>query len=127
MFGESLVGLGSPYFQHQDADLVNVTTQLGATTYLHCRVNKLGGKIVSKMEYEDKTKAKTKIFLKKVEESIFKYRKLQPQGNSFVEQQKSLVFKYWLQTIKKSSWIKSSNYVNIRGLISASNSLERIP
>ena len=45
---ESVVGLGSPYFQHQDATLVNVTTQLEATTYLHCRVNRLGGKTVSK-------------------------------------------------------------------------------
>jgi len=44
---ESVVGLGSPYFQHQDATLVNVTTQLEATTYLHCRVNRLGGKTVS--------------------------------------------------------------------------------
>ena len=54
MFGESgresVVGLGSPYFQHQEAGLVNVTTQLEATTYLHCRVNRLGGKTVSKME-----------------------------------------------------------------------------
>ena len=45
---ESVVGLGSPYFQHQEAGLVNVTTQLEATTYLHCRVNRLGGKTVSK-------------------------------------------------------------------------------
>lgn len=44
---ESVVGLGSPYFQHQEAGLVNVTTQLEATTYLHCRVNRLGGKTVS--------------------------------------------------------------------------------
>jgi len=44
---ESVVGLGSPYFQHHDAALVNVTTQLEATTYLHCRVNRLGGKTVS--------------------------------------------------------------------------------
>jgi len=44
---ESVVGLGSPYFQHQEAGIVNVTTQLEATTYLHCRVNRLGGKTVS--------------------------------------------------------------------------------
>jgi hypothetical protein len=25
---------------------VNVTTQLGSTTYLHCKVNRLGGKTV---------------------------------------------------------------------------------
>ena len=43
---ESVVGLGSPYFQHQEAGIVNVTTQLEATTYLHCRVNRLGGKTV---------------------------------------------------------------------------------
>ena len=45
---ESVVGLGSPYFQHQEAGLVNVTTQLEGTTYLHCRVNRLSGKTVSK-------------------------------------------------------------------------------
>lgn len=53
VFGESgreaMVGLGSPYFQSREggAGLLNVTTQLEAATYLHCRVNRLGGKTVS--------------------------------------------------------------------------------
>ena len=46
---EAVVGLGSPYFQSREggAGLLNVTTQLEAATYLHCRVNRLGGKTVS--------------------------------------------------------------------------------
>lgn len=53
VFGESgrdsVVGLGSPYFQTREggAGLANVTTQLEGSTYLHCRVNRLGGKTVS--------------------------------------------------------------------------------
>jgi len=53
VFGESgrdsVVGLGSPYFQSREGGggLQNVTTQLEASTYLHCRVNRLGGKTVS--------------------------------------------------------------------------------
>ena len=53
VFGESgreaVVGLGSPYFQSREggAGLLNVTTQLEAATYLHCRVNRLGGKTVN--------------------------------------------------------------------------------
>ncbi len=31
----------------QDMSIKNVTAQLGVTTYLHCRVNSLGGKTVS--------------------------------------------------------------------------------
>jgi hypothetical protein len=44
-----VVGLGSPYFQSREGGggLQNVTTQLEAATYLHCRVNRLGGKTVS--------------------------------------------------------------------------------
>lgn len=45
---DDITGLGSPYFQNGEAgSRVNVTTQLGSTTYLHCRVNRLGGKMVS--------------------------------------------------------------------------------
>lgn len=44
-------GLGSPYFHAGEGlgsgMVVNVTTQLEATTYLHCKVNRLGGKTVS--------------------------------------------------------------------------------
>ena len=53
VFGESgqddMVGLGSPYFQSREGGggVLNVTTQLEASTYLHCRVNRLGGKTVS--------------------------------------------------------------------------------
>jgi len=53
VFGESgrdaVVGLGTPYFQSREGGggLQNVTTQLEASTYLHCRVNRLGGKTVS--------------------------------------------------------------------------------
>merc|ERR1719357_810928 len=47
VFGESVVGLENPYFQPQEVNVVNATTPLGATTFLPCQVNKLGGKIVS--------------------------------------------------------------------------------
>jgi len=40
-------GLGSPYFQHQKPGMLNLTSQLESTTYLDCRVNRLGGKTVS--------------------------------------------------------------------------------
>ena len=50
VFGESVVGLENPYFQPQEANVVNATTPLGATTFLPCQINKLGGNIVSKME-----------------------------------------------------------------------------
>merc|ERR1719367_2015236 len=43
-----LPGLGSPYFQHQQKPgMLNLTSQLESTTYLDCRVNRLGGKTVS--------------------------------------------------------------------------------
>lgn len=51
--GAALVANGllqEPYFAEQvDAPygLVNVTAQLGITTYLHCKVNSLGGNTVS--------------------------------------------------------------------------------
>jgi len=38
--------LGEPYFVDEDTSIKNVTAQLGVTTYLHCRVNSLGGKTV---------------------------------------------------------------------------------
>ena len=38
--------LGEPYFVEEDLNIKNVTAQLGVTTYLHCRVNSLGGKTV---------------------------------------------------------------------------------
>ena len=54
-------GLGEPFFADAfpgaggkrggaggyESDVINVTAQLGITTYLHCRVNSLGGKTVS--------------------------------------------------------------------------------
>ena len=44
-----LPGLGEPYFadEHGNGLTVNTTAQLGITTYLHCKVNSLGGKTVS--------------------------------------------------------------------------------
>ena len=45
---DDMTGLGNPYFQSGEVgSRVNVTTQLGDTTYLHCRVNRLGGSVVS--------------------------------------------------------------------------------
>jgi hypothetical protein len=38
--------LGEPYFVDEDISIKNVTAQLGVTTYLHCKVNSLGGKTV---------------------------------------------------------------------------------
>ena len=38
--------LGEPYFVDEDVSIKNVSAQLGVTTYLHCRVNNLGGKTV---------------------------------------------------------------------------------
>ncbi len=48
--------LGEPFFADEvksastdssGVSVVNATAQLGITTYLHCRVNSLGGKMVS--------------------------------------------------------------------------------
>ena len=41
--------LSEPYFaaDASPGEIQNVTAQLGTTTYLHCRVNSLGGKTVS--------------------------------------------------------------------------------
>ena len=52
---EGASGLAEPYFADDNVGggaggpqgLVNVTAQLGITTYLHCKVNSLGGKTVS--------------------------------------------------------------------------------
>ncbi|XP_023332483.1 cell adhesion molecule 4 [Eurytemora carolleeae] len=47
---QALPGLGAPYFQdYESGSTINVTTQLGSATYLHCKVNRLGGKTVSWM------------------------------------------------------------------------------
>ncbi len=40
-------GLGEPFFADEVDGITNVTAQLGITTYLHCRVNSLGGKMAS--------------------------------------------------------------------------------
>jgi hypothetical protein len=44
--------LGEPYFVDEDVSIKNVSAQLGVTTYLHCRVNNLGGKTVSVVSTE---------------------------------------------------------------------------
>ena len=50
-----------PYFAEEAAgtgtasEMVNVTAQIGITTYLHCKVNSLGGKTVSSQTFFSKT------------------------------------------------------------------------
>lgn len=53
------IGLGEPYFAESlpngPNQVLNVTAQLGITTYLHCKVNSLAGKTVSWLKRHDDT------------------------------------------------------------------------
>ena len=47
-FGESTTHVHEPFFE-ENSTQINVTTQLGSDVYLHCRVNDLREKMVSKV------------------------------------------------------------------------------
>jgi hypothetical protein len=46
-FGETTTHVHEPFFE-ENSTQINVTTQLGSDVYLHCRVNDLREKMVSK-------------------------------------------------------------------------------
>jgi hypothetical protein len=49
--GETTTHVHEPFFE-ENSTQINVTTQLGSDVYLHCRVNDLREKMVSKVQFK---------------------------------------------------------------------------